>query len=94
MQLADVVFAVIAKLLNQDNLFVCEEEIEDIDCYKMQNLTLVKRWHWDRTIGEQVRRRQAKQEVTCAAAVLEKEQEQVIAEGKQRRRAPIKATIL
>ena len=94
MQFADVVFAVIAKLRDQDNPFVCEEEIEDIYFYKMQALALVKRWHWARTTGEQVRRRRTEQEATRAPAALKKEQEQVTVEDEQRRCGAIKAAIL
>ena len=94
MQFADVVFAVIAKLLDQDNPFVCKEEIEDIYCYKMQVLSLVKCRHWARTIGEQVRHRRTDQEATRAPAALEKEQEQVITEDERRRCVAIKAVIL
>ena len=72
MQFADVVFAVIVSLRDEENPFVCEVEIEDIYCYKMQALALVKRRHWDRTFGEQVRRCRTEQEVTRAAAALEK----------------------
>ena len=90
----DVVCAVIAKLHEDENPFICEEEIEDIYCFRLQALTLVKRWHWAWTIGEEVRRRRTNQEATRAAAALEKEKKRTIAEDGERRRSAATAAIL
>ena len=58
----DVVVAVLAKLRDQDNPFICEEEIEDLYCSKIQALILIKRRYWARTIGEEIRRRRTRRE--------------------------------
>ena len=63
----DVVYAVLAKLREDENSFICEEEIEDVYCCKIQALTPVKRRHWARTIGEEVRRRRTEEEAAHAA---------------------------
>ena len=45
----DVVVAVLAKLRDQENPFVCEEEIEDLYCMRMWVLDDIKRCHKERT---------------------------------------------
>ena len=60
MQFMDVAVAVLAKLREQENPFVCEEEIEDLYCYKTQALVLIKRRYWARVIGEKIHRRRTK----------------------------------
>ena len=42
----DVVVAVLAKLREDENPFVCKEEIEDLYCYKIWALILIKRRYW------------------------------------------------
>ena len=49
MKFMDVVVAVLAKLRDQENPFVCEEEIEDLYCMRMWVLDEIKRRHKERT---------------------------------------------
>ena len=49
MKFMDVVVAVLAKLRDQENPFVCEEEIEDLYCVRMVVLDKIKRRHEERT---------------------------------------------
>ena len=49
MKFMDVVVAVLAKLRDQENTFVCEEEIEDLYCMRMWVLDEIKRRHKEQT---------------------------------------------
>ena len=49
MKFMDVVVAVLAKLRDQENPFVCEEEIEDLYCMRMWVLDEIKRRHKQQT---------------------------------------------
>ena len=90
----DVAYTVLVKLREDENSFICEEEIEDMYCYKMQALTLVKCRHWTRTIDEEARRRRTSQEAARAAAALKKEKERAIAKEGERCRSATIAAIL
>ena len=72
MQFMDVVVAVLAKLREDRSPFICEEEIEDLYCYKIQALILIKRRHWARTIGEEIRHRRTRRAAEEAVAAVEK----------------------
>ena len=49
MKFIDVVVAVLAKLSDQENPFVCEEEIEDLYCMRTVVLDEIKHHHEERT---------------------------------------------
>ena len=72
MQFMDVVVAVLAKLREDRNPFICEEEIEDLYCYKIQALILIKRRYWARTIGEEIRHRRTRRAAEEAVTAVEK----------------------
>ena len=87
----DAICAVLAKLRKDESPCICEEEIEDVYCYKMQVLTLVKRWHWAWSIGEEVPPNQSRSPAHLSSA---REKERAITENGERRRSATIAAIL